>query len=595
MTRPARVCVIGAGPRGTGVVQRLCALARPGELELDVVDPFPPGAGRIWRRAQPDLLWMNSPVSAVTDFGGADGLPSLWEWLRAVPSAAAADVVPAARAQRVHERWFATRPLAGAYYEWVFARAVAAGIDVRVHADRAVDVRDSGAGQAVWLESASEPLVVDAVVLAQGHVEVRQGADERGLAAHADRHGLLYQPPGLARAVELDELGPGETVLLRGLGLTFVDQVSLLSQGRGGAFRRDRGTGRLVYRASGLEPVIYAGSRRGVPHHAKPTSALLAGPPPLPSLYTREAVGALGAGLDFRTRVWPLVVKEILGGYFHELLLGHPDRAGMSWPEFSARLAAATPEAVPRLVAAAAPDPADRYDLEAVATPMAGREFADADHLQRWTRSYLRAGLRRRGDPRHSAELGALAALGSAVLTTLEVAARLTPRSRRRDVEGWFLPLGAFLSSGPPRRRMEELVALSEAGVLRFLGPSPRISAAASAFTATSRVVPAHVVRATGLIEARLAEQALATTADPLLTALLGRGECAADPATGLLAVREADRRILLRSGVAHPRRFATGPAVAAVCSPERDLVPEFGFFAVNDAVARAVLSVVAG
>ena len=163
-----RICIVGAGPRGTGVLQRLCALGT--DLEVHVVDPYPPGPGRIWRRAQPDLLWMNSPVSGVDMFGGPDGLPSLWDWFRGEGTHLLAGGELAGEASRLTERRFASRPLAGTYYEWIFAQASA---KVRVHRCQAVDVRDHGSGQAVWLEGATEPLIVDAVILTQGHVGTR--------------------------------------------------------------------------------------------------------------------------------------------------------------------------------------------------------------------------------------------------------------------------------------------------------------------------------------------------------------------------------------------------------------------------------------
>jgi uncharacterized NAD(P)/FAD-binding protein YdhS len=585
MSPPLRICIVGAGPRGTGVLERLCALGRDRRPLVHVVDPFPAGPGRIWRRAQPDLLWMNSPLSTVDMFGGPAGQPSLWDWSRGDGAVALAGTALAGEASRLDGRRFASRPLAGAYYEWVFARAAAGPVTVRVHRDRAVDVRDHGREQAVWLAGSPEPLIVDVIILAQGHLGTRPTADERALTDHAGTHGLTYRPPGHADEVPVSELRPGQPVLLRGLGLTFIDQVTLLTQGRGGKFRRTV-TDRLVYEPSGEEPMLYGGSRRGVPYHAKPASSLLAGPPPSARFYSREAVASLGGSLDFRQQLWPLVVKEILAGYYHELLLGHPDRATMGWQEFSRRLGC---DATDELVAAAVPDPADRFDLAELADPMAGLRFGGRPALQAWMRDYVVTDIGRRSDTRHTAELGALAGLGSAVMTTLEMAGHLEPGSYRRDVERWFLPFASFLSSGPPARRLEELVALSEAGIVRFLGSALQVTTEEGAFVATGAVVPG-AVRATGLIETRLAEPAMSTTTDPLLAALFSRGECREDELTGRLAVRRSDHRLVDSTDIAHPSRFAAGPGVADIPAPSAPDVPEFGFFAVNDALARAVL-----
>ena len=58
--------VIGAGPRGTSVVERLIAAvidqgvaAQP--LHIHVIEPYEPGPGHIWRTDQSRLFLMNTP------------------------------------------------------------------------------------------------------------------------------------------------------------------------------------------------------------------------------------------------------------------------------------------------------------------------------------------------------------------------------------------------------------------------------------------------------------------------------------------------------------------------------------------------------
>ncbi|MEU0208784.1 FAD/NAD(P)-binding protein, partial [Streptomyces canus] len=90
---PVSVALVGAGPRGTSVLERLCAsapeLLPPGaHLTVHVIDPSPPGPGRVWRPTQsPDLL-MNTVASQVTLFtdesvdcaGPIRRGPSLHKW-----------------------------------------------------------------------------------------------------------------------------------------------------------------------------------------------------------------------------------------------------------------------------------------------------------------------------------------------------------------------------------------------------------------------------------------------------------------------------------------------------------------------------------
>ena len=57
-------------------------------LDVHLIDPYPPGAGRIWRHAQSPLLAMNSMAADVTMFtddsvrlrGPDRPGPSMWDW-----------------------------------------------------------------------------------------------------------------------------------------------------------------------------------------------------------------------------------------------------------------------------------------------------------------------------------------------------------------------------------------------------------------------------------------------------------------------------------------------------------------------------------
>ncbi|XGU21226.1 hypothetical protein ACETU7_14930 [Rhodococcus sp. 3Y1] len=48
---------------------------------------------------------------------------------------------------------------------------------------------------------------------------------------------------------------------------------------------------------------------------------------------------------------------------------------------------------------------------------------------------------------------------------------RIPAESVAKDVEGWLHSFFSFIASGPPPERLEQLVALNEAGIVQFLGP----------------------------------------------------------------------------------------------------------------------------
>jgi hypothetical protein len=186
----------------------------------------------------------------------------------------------------------------------------------------------------------------------------------------------------------------------------------------------------------------------------------------------------------------------------------------------------------------------------------------------------------------------------------MRVQGDLSAESAARDVPRWQSFFNS-VASGPPGFRVEQILALSEAGYLRFLGPGMEVSLDADGFRACSAAVP-DVVRSTILVDARLADASLERTADPLLAALLAAGEAReqvlVDAAgavlrrTGLLEVRPADGAVLRADGTPHERRFAVGPhttvkAAGAFTRPGMNAQS----LRYNDAVARAVLRSLAG
>ncbi|QDQ10710.1 FAD/NAD(P)-binding protein [Streptomyces spectabilis] len=574
---PALV-IVGAGPRATGLIERIAAnaptLYAGARLDIHLVDPYPPGPGRIWREGQSPLLWMNSHAQDVTLFtddtvevaGPVRPGPALHEWAG------------------VDGQTFAGRPTQGAYLRWVYETSVAAlppGIAVHHHARRALRLTGPRAGrQRVWLEGSPRPLLGDLVILAQGHLDAEPDAEQRHLARHARRHGLVHLPPDFTADSDLSALEPGQNVLVRGFGLAFVDLMVLLTEGRGGRYDGD------TYVPSGREPVLYVGSRRGVPYHSKLGYTWDDGErPPLPRHLGPAQIDELLArpgGLDFGRDVWPLVEKELGFAHYHRLFGAHPERTAMAWHDFDEKYASCPPGSpeLHALVSAAVPDPADRLDLAALDHPLDGVRHSSYEGLQEGLRAYITADLTRRHDPEHSPDLAVFLGL-------LSVYGQLT---RLGDIGPWWHGYFSYLASGPPGPRLRQLLALSRAGIVRFLGAGLRIEARDGVFRATSATVPGQHVEARALVEARLPQPTLARTRDPLLRALHAEG--VAETPDGLLAVDPADGRVRDRAGSPHPRRFALGPHTdargAGAFTRPRTNSPSFRQ---NDATARAVLT----
>jgi FAD-NAD(P)-binding len=613
------IAVVGAGPRGVGFLERLSAnvteLLPDRLIDVHLIDPFPPGAGRVWRHEQSPLLRMNSMAEDVTMFTDdsvrCDGPivpgPSLAEW-GALARSTATDVDD--ELAELTGRTFATRRMASRYLSWFFdhvREALPNTIRVHVHTDTVTRVTGDGEGpQQVWLAGAAEPLVADVVVLAIGHVDAETNGPARDHADFADRHGLHYLPPAYTADVDLSDIPAGEPVLVRGLGLAFVDLMVLLTEGRDGTYLpADDG---LTYIPSGREPVLYVGSRRGVPYHAKIGYGFPGGPPPLPRFFGADTVDDLIAThdlLDFDQHVWPLLGKEVGWAYYHELATNHPARFAMPLADFATRYAELdwdSPDML-ALVAAAVPDPADRWDVARLDHPLRGRTFDDPERLQQHLRDYVTADLARRGDPAYSADLGAFLALlyGYAQMPRIAASGKLDAKSRRDRLEGWWTGFFSFFASGPPGERLEQLLALSRAGLVRFLGADMWVTQdeQRGLFVAGSGSVD-QVVTARALVDARLPKATVEHTANGLLRFLreqrAGTEELLSDlRGTGLIKASEVDSRLIDPAGAAHRRRFALGPfttvRTAAAFARPRTNAPAFRY---NDAAARAVLRLLA-
>nr|WTA00361.1 FAD/NAD(P)-binding protein [Streptomyces sp. NBC_00857] len=644
---PHSLAVVGAGPRGTSVLERLCAsvpeLAPDTPLTVHVIDPEPPGAGRVWRTDQPAELLMNTVASQVTVFtddsvaceGPICPGPSLYEWAASRP------------AERLGPDDYPSRAAYGRYLEWAFHRTVEgapANVTVEVHRARAVRLDDDintpapsrpfapSRASARPLAPTSPPASTDirvlsapyrptqtltldngttlsglcAVVLAQGHLPVVSGQTQATLAEYAARHRLRYLPPANPADVDLSSVPPGEPVLLRGLGLNFFDHMALLTAGRGGIFSRDA-DGVLVYHPSGREPQLYAGSRRGVPYQARGDNAKGPSGRHLPLLLTPDVIAVFrkradeGDPPDFLTEIWPLIAKEV-EAVFHRTAWAAEGRPPAAWARVLDRFLAA-PHGSPQEAAVlddAGIGPADRWSWDEISRPYEGADFRDpADH-----RAWLLAHLRK------DAAQAALGNVSGPVKAALDVLrdlrnevrlivdhAGLSGTSRRDHLDRWYTPLNAFLSIGPPRRRIEEMAALVEAGVLDVIGPRTSVQARDGVFVAESLDVPGSVIHATTLVEARLPEPDLRRSCDPLLSRLLKTGQCRPHRIdgyeTGGLDVTRRPYLLIDRQGEPHSRRFALGVptegvhwVTAAGARPGVDSV----MLSDSDAVARAIL-----
>jgi uncharacterized NAD(P)/FAD-binding protein YdhS len=629
--RPLTVALVGAGPTASSLVERIGAnldLLGGRPLRIELIDPHRAGTGRVWRPDLSPLLWMNSLAEDVTMFvddsvrceGPPRPGPTLFEWSRCVDDRVLDELDDPDLAEEIRgltPTSFPTRRVQSAYLDW-FHRWVIERLPAHVtvvhHQRRAIELRDRPDGAQRLVLDDGAVIDADTVVLAQGHLDSLPDDRSSDLARFADEHGLVYLPPGHTAEQDLDVIPTRARVGVLGFGQAFTDLLVLLTEGRGGRFE-PRSDGRLRYVPSGREPVVLVGSRRGVPYRSKLDYRLPAPLAPLPHVLDEVTMASLVDGdgpLDFTTDVLPLVIKELQWASAHQLFHAHPERTSMGWDEFVDAFDTAAPGAeVDSLIARAVPDPADRLDIARLDRPLAGRrDLSASDAHQRIVR-HIRSDVGRRTDPAFSQDLAVFHALlfCYAQIGRITASGRLSERSRIDQVGGWWFSFFMYYASGPPPARLRQLLAITEAGLVQFVGADARVVCDPSRGR-FFMVSASHDERLEidAVVEARIPGPALGRTTDPLLRDLSHRGDAREEVVeevvddvivwsrcTGRLVVGGPDLRVERTDGSLHDRRHALGgftnrPAAGAFARP-RTNAPAFRQ---NDLVARSILRTLA-
>ncbi|MBP1161546.1 FAD/NAD(P)-binding domain-containing protein [Rhodococcus sp. PvR099] len=591
------IVIVGAGPRGTIALERLCSnvtdIPADSPITIHLIDPFPAGAGRIWHTDQPQALLMNTVASDITVFtdpsvkcvGPIVPGPSHYQWAKGVATGniAARREEILLEAARTLPWSYPTRPMQGEYLQWAIRHIIDRAPDnVSVVLHRCSAVAFAQKGQKYTLELSSRKSInADAVILAVGHFDTQPTARSERYAATARRLGLTYVPPANASEIDLEQIPAREPVILNGMGLNFFDYVTLLTAGRGGRFVSDVSDG-LRYIRSGQEPVLLAGSGRGVPYLARAEHEEENTERYQPQFITAEVIREFrsmvrSGGADFRRDVWPLVQKETAWVFYSTLLVDDPTAVQEIWAVLSTHQWG-HPE-IRRTIAHLIPNPKDRLDWNAIDRPASGRSFPSRADYTDWVHQRLCVDYAASEEGPTS---NALKAVG-AIMRDLRDEVRqiishrgLNGDSYRRDIDDWFSGLNNLIASGPPRSRIAELIALERAGIVTFLGPEMTVDIddEAGFFRASSPSVCEPAVQTRALVDAFLPKNDIRATTDPLLRSMLLSEDCRphsiptidSDPyQTGGIDVDEKLFRVIKADGAPHNHVYTYGPPIESV------------------------------
>ncbi|MBB6174801.1 hypothetical protein HNR23_004861 [Nocardiopsis mwathae] len=540
--------------------------------------------------------------------------PSLYEWVERGGADELDDPELRSQASRLAADDYPTRALYGRYLHWVLDHirsGLPANVRLVVHTDRvlAVTALEAG-GYAVVPAHAHQAITVDKVVLALGHLPAGLRERERRLEAFAITHGLHYIPPANPADIDLSDVTERDTVLMNGLGLNFFDYLTLLTGARGGRF--DETADGLVYRPSGTEPRIIAGSRRGIPYHARGANQKGVAGRHDPRFLTPETIEHLRdrarriGGLDFFEDVWPHITDEVAFVYY--CALARQSAPAADHHAFAAELIEALPHGPDRtrpLLRRHGIGADAEWNWDRVSQPLGDGGFASPEAFTDRLLAYLREDLvNSHGgnvDNPLKAALDALRDLRNEVRQVIDHG-QVTAASYREHVSRFYTPLNAFVSIGPPPHRIAELVALIEAGVVTVAGPGFTATAdPRGRFTGSSPVVAGAEYTGNVLIDARLPDPGVVGSDDVLVRFLLDSGigrrhrlrTNGTEHVTGALEVTDRPYRLIDASGRPNPGVHAFGVptegvhwATAAGVRPGVDSV----ILGDADAIARSVL-----
>ncbi|TWD55151.1 FAD-NAD(P)-binding protein [Arthrobacter sp. AG367] len=552
LSQSNRAVIIGGGPRGTSVLERLLAHAAaaggPAQLHIDVVDPYPAGPGHVWQPGQSRLFLMNTQSFYPTLVPQEPSLPApvagttfdQWRARQQRHPLPALTGEERAELAVLGSNDFPSRALYGRYLKCMLEELLAKapdGVTVEFHETSAVSVRPVGDGMFDVGLATGAALRANAVVLALGHIPSRLNPEQRGLHAAAEQLGLQYFPPAVPADVDWTRIPAGKPVLVRGMGLNFFDTMGQLTEGRGGKFVS---TGsRLEYEPSGQEPLIIAASRRGTPYRAK---AALNGyyATSITLRYLTEAalerLAKAGIRPSFDHDLWPLLHRDALWAYYATLVRSQPGAV----PDAAAFLAALEEALQPHAHSAANWEdavesvlavhvgPRHRLDLPGLAAPLAGRSFASRREHDAAVVEFLLDDARRSALGEDDPVKMAIGALhhGRALLKTAVADGGITDESWVAGLRGWFESFVEGLASGPPALRAEQLAALARAGVVSFVGPDPKfgVDRQSAMFTASSPWVAGPPVLARTMVEALAPGNRVSANDSPVLEQMLSDG-----------------------------------------------------------------------
>lgn len=522
-----KVAIIGFGPKGLYAFERLTAELKQTptkrKVEVHIFNRTPNfGSGEIWNPAQPEYLMVNFSIGNIDMWIEdeaetlADFPVSLTDWLNG-------------RGESVTETDFVSRGVVGEYLEDGFRqiiRNLPDNITVEIHIGEVCDIEKTGEDFEISFKKNDRIKKLKTrfqnIILTTGHTSRHRDDREKSYSEFSQKYPKTSFVPFVYPVERLDKVPADSTVAIKGMGLTFVDAVLALTEGRNGQFVKNEKGEIVDYKPSGKEPkAIYPFSRSGLPiltrgaHFGEADFKL--------HFFTEENIEKLRRNsadrkLDF-ANLWELVQKEMIFAYYRVLMRnsGFDFEMPENFRDFQAEI---------ERFHASFPDE-ERFNLNEFFDPLEKEEYAPVSH-RIFIENHIEQAIKEARFGENSSPFAAVVAVWreiTPVFGKLYEFGGLTPESHKDFLENYFGRL-CQITFGPPIESMEKILAIARAGILKFeIGAEPEVlldEAAGKFFIRSNQ--NKFECRAEHLIDARIPKNKIPENASVLYKNLLKRG-----------------------------------------------------------------------
>lgn len=456
-----QIAIIGMGTRGLAILERIIANERVKNpaytITLTIFDQNTPGVG-CHNISQPDHLLVNTVASQITVFSDESVInakhilkgPSFYEWI--VEHGDTFGIT------NPNPNKYYPRRIFGNYLNWCYNYLLSklpAHMSVR-HIQSNVVTMDIISDTKILLKDEHSLVYeLDYCFITTGHT-IKQNKNKH--SAIIDNVYPIQE--------KLSRINQQHTVVIEGWGLTAFDVISELSIGRGGNFLRSE-NGKLKYIKSGQEPKIHIYSRSGIPLSARANNQKSVSQQYKPKFFTYNYIDSLRTkkpSLDFEQDILPTLITELEYVYYKTYFKNH----GIDIKEFDYFFSNQRSNTDFKLAFLKDIPLDDRFSWAELVDPIPQNILSDQDQFEIWLKQYMQNDIEEAYQGNIDSPIKAATDAIRDIRDILRYAIdfRGLTEESHKILYSKYIPLMNRLAVGPPKERIEQVLALREANVI---------------------------------------------------------------------------------------------------------------------------------